>query len=351
MKQINLIWSAGVLALLTACSGGEKKKAAPESGAAELKAEPVKVMELSFREVTHNVEFTATLQGFEEVHLAPASPGRVEEIYVETGSRVAKGTSLVQMDRTQLHQAEIQLQTLKTDFGRVDTLRKVGSVARQQYDQLKAQLDIAQANVTFLRENTLLKAPFSGVISGKYYEPGEMYSGAPNAMTGKAAILSLVQIDRLKSVVSVSERYFPQIRTGMEVGIKCDIYPDKSFTGKIFRIHPTIDPASRTFNVEITLNNHEALLRPGMFIRTTFDLEKVEAILVPALAVLKMQGSNERYLFIEENGKAKRISVQLGARYDDQVELIADGLKVGDRIIVSGQSRLLDGSNVTVSRD
>jgi len=259
-----------------------------------------------------------------------------------------RGQVLVQMDRTQLHQAEIQMRTLATDFARLDTLQKVGSIPQQQYDQLKAQYEIARSNVEFLTGNTRLKAPFSGIISGKYFEAGEMYSGAPVAPVGKAAILSLVQIDRLKVIVPVSEKYYPQIQTGMNAKISVDIYPGQEFSGKVVRIFPTIDPASHTFSVEVVTPNSSAVLRPGMFARVSFDLGEVDAVVLPALAVLKMQGSNERYLFVEKDGKAERIPVSIGARFDDRIEVISDLLKPGDRVIVSGQSRLLHGVPVQV---
>ncbi len=323
MKRITVLLSALVLAILFACSGGKEKKSTVDGAAVQSKNEKVRVISLETRKIAHSVEYTATLQGYEEVHLAPASPGRIEAIYVEEGSRVAKGTVLVQMDRTQLHQAEIQMKTVGLDYERLDTLQKVGSITR-------------------------LKAPFSGIISGKYFEPGEMYTGAPIPTVGKAAILTLVQIDRLKLVVPVSEKYYPQIKSGMEAMVKNDTYPDRSFTGKVARVFPTIDPATRTFSVEVVLSNSGGILRPGMFARVSFDLEEVNAIVLPALAVLKMQGSNERYLFIEKEGKAKRISVTIGSRYDDLVEVVSDLLQPGDKVIVSGQSRLLDGVAVEV---
>ncbi|MFO7723748.1 MAG: efflux RND transporter periplasmic adaptor subunit [Bacteroidales bacterium] len=336
------------LTLLSVSCSNSKEKEAKATREAEKKTELVKVMELQLREVARTVEYTSTLQAFEEIHMTPAAPGRIDAIPVEVGSRVTKGALLVQMDRTQLHQAEVQLKNLEADFRRLDTLQKVGSIARQQYDQLKTQYDIAKSNVEFLKQNTRLIAPFSGVISGKYFEAGEMYSGAPNPMTGKAAIVSLVQIDRLKVLVPISEKFFPLIKTGMEAKVVSDIYPDKSFTGKVFRIHPTIDPGSRSFNIEIVITNAGGTLRPGMFTRVSLDLDKVEALLIPANAVLKMQGSNERYLFLEKNGTAKRVSVTMGRRYNDLVEVFADELSKGDRVIVTGQARLLDGATVKV---
>ena len=339
------IFALGI-AFLTACSGGSSKS--DLNASQDTKKEMVKVMELQLQTVARSVEYPSTLIAYEEVHLAPASPGRIEGIFAQVGDRVSKGTALVQMDRTQLHQAEIQLKNIETDFKRLDTLAKVGSIALQQYDQLKTQFDVARSNVEFLRENTRLVAPFSGVVSGRYFEPGELYSGAPNTQAGKAAVLSIVQIDRLKAIVSLSEQYFPMVKAGMETNVVSDIYKDRQFAGRIFRIHPTIDPMNRTFQVEVLVDNREGLLRPGMFGRVTLDLDTEEAILLPSVAVLKMQGSNDRFLFVEKGGIARRIPVTIGKRYDDNIEVFSDQLNAGDRVIISGQARLLDGVPVQV---
>ncbi len=334
-----------ISAMALSCSGGKDAK---ESQADTEKVEMVKIAPLEVKQVARSVEYPATLLAFEELHMAPTTPGRIDAIKVEVGSRVNKGTLIVQMDRTQLHQAEIQLKTLEIDFKRFDTLQKVGSVPQQQYDQMQSQLEIARSNVEFLKENTQLRAPFSGVISGKYFEAGEMYSGAPLPQVGKAAIVSLVQIDKLKAIVPISEVYFPMIKKGMQTSVKSDLYPDKEIKGNIYNIYPTIDAASRTFNVEIQIDNRDGALRPGMFNRISIDFDKVEAMLLPSIAILKMQGSNDRYIFVEKDGIAKRVGVTLGSRYDDLVEVISDELKEGDRIITKGQGRLLDGVKVKV---
>jgi multidrug efflux pump subunit AcrA (membrane-fusion protein) len=100
--------------------------------------------------------------------------------------------------------------------------------------------------------------------------------------------------------------------------------------------------------VEITIPNPREELRPGMFCRATFYAGQVEAMIVPGNAVLKVQGSNERYVFVEKNGKAVRHIVEIGRRFDDQVEIMTNGVKPGDRLIVSGQARLVDGVNVMI---
>lgn len=351
MKQFKKLTAAILMAaaVLSGCSDKQQKKGeAVKSDTSEARKEMVRIMELQMQTVARSVEYPATLDPFEEVHLVPAQPGRIDAIYADVGDRITKGKLLVQMDRTQLHQAEIQLKNLEADFSRLDTLSKYGSVAQQQFDQLKTQYEIASSNVKFLKENTQLVSPFNGVISGRYYEPGEMFSGTPNTQAGKAAVLSLVQISQLKVRVPLSEKYFPMVKAGMEADIKVDIYPDNDFKGRIHRIHPTIDPMNRTFNAELIVNNNSGLLRPGMFVRITLDLDKEEAIILPSNAVLKLQGSNERYLFVEENGIAKRVSVTIGKRYDDNIEVFSEILSPGDKIIISGQSRLLDGVAVQV---
>jgi len=96
------------------------------------------------------------------------------------------------------------------------------------------------------------------------------------------------------------------------------------------------------------INNAKEILRPGMFSRVSMKLGEEIALVIPSVAVLKLQGSNERYLFLEENGVAKRITVLIGKRFDDKIEIISDELSVGDHLIVTGQARLIDGDSVKV---
>jgi membrane fusion protein, multidrug efflux system len=310
--------------------------------------EKVRVVNLVVQEVSREIENSASLQAWEELHYSPASPGRIENILVDVGSKVKKGDVLVQMDRTQLKQAEIQLNTLEADYHRLDTLRKMGSIAQQQFDQMKAQYDVAKSNIDFLRQNTRLVAPFSGIISGRYFEPGEMYTGSPVMAIGKPAVISMIQVDQLKMLVSVSERYFPVLTQNSKVTVTTDVYSQQVFEGKINRIYPTIDPMSRTFKVEIQVKNPEGVLAPGMFARVSIEFEKVSANLLPAIAVLKMQGSKQRYVYVNRDGIARRIFVQTGKRIDDQLEVISDELKIGDEIVFTGQARLVDGTPIEV---
>lgn len=312
------------------------------------KPEMVEVMKLKRQEIDHSIECTSNLTAFEEIHLASSSPAKIDAIYVQVGDKVRKGDLLVQMDRTRLHQAVIQLKTLETNLARLDTLIKTNTISQQQYDQVKSEYDLAKSNVEFLEENTRLKAPFSGIITGKYYEDGEFYSGSPNTQAGKAAILSIMQINPVKAIVDISEQYFPDIHPSLKANVYCDIYPGEVFKGLVYRIHPIIDQMSRTFQVEISVPNPNEKLRPGMYTTVEVYLGKSEALVVPAIAVLKMQGSNIKYVFLNNQGKAKMVEVTIGKRYDDQLLLISDELKEGDELIITGQSKLVDNAPIQI---
>ncbi len=351
MKPIRLL---PIIALMIATATGcnQQNQAGRLAGAdAEMTEEEevvVRTQALEFSTIARTIDYTATLEAFEEVHLAPASPGRVNNIYVEPGDRARKGQKLFAMDETQLHQAEIQLGNLKTDLQRLSTLLETGDIPQQQYDQLKTQVEVTESNVEFLRDNTIIYAPFTGIITGKYFENGEMYSGAPNTAAGKAAIVTLMQVNPVKAVVNISEQYMPLVKAGMDATIGVDVFPDDQFKGKVSLVYPTIDPMTRSFKVEITVPNNNMKLKPGMFVRVSMFLGEEEAFVVPANVVLQQEGTNNRYVFVNRNGIAKRYPVRIGKRYDEMLEIITDDLTVGDMLVVDGQTKLTDGDKIKV---
>jgi len=348
-KTLSLILAGGIF--FTACTPKEKP-ASEKAGAAVADvtaAIPVRVMPVAKTKISRTIDYTATIQAYEEVNMAPSTPGRVDKIYVEVGNRVQKGQKLFLMDRTQYYASKIQLANLEKDLARMDTLMKVGSIKAQTYDQTKAQYEVTKTNVDFMEKNTLLEAPFGGIITGKYLEDGELYSGAPG-MSGKAAVVTLMQINPVKVIVSVSEQYYPLIKNGMSARIVADVYPDKEFTGRIFRVHPTIDPMSRTFLAEIQIPNGTEMLRPGMFARVYIDMGEVEAFVVPSSSVLVQEGTNDRFIFVADGNTASRRLVKLGKRFDDKVEIAEGELKEGDNLVIDGQARLTNGQSIEIAK-
>jgi len=348
-KSISVLMISGLL--ITACSSKDKKavtQATDPAQVTEKAAIPVKVSVLSKTKIARTIDYTATVLPFEEVNMAPSTPGRIEKIYVEVGDKVNKGDKLFLMDRTQLYQLQLQLSSLAKDLNRMDTLLKTGSVKQQQYDQLKTQYDVTKTNVDFMKENSLLKAPFNGVITGKYFENGEIYSGAPTTATGRSSVVTIMQVNPLKINVNISEQYYPMIKKGLKAEVTADVYHNEVFTGTVFRVSPTVNSGTRAFTAEVELPNKNDLLKPGMFVRVSMDLGEVETFVLPASNVLVQEGTNIRYVFVDDNSVAKRIEVLIGKRFDDQLEIISETLKEGSSLIVEGQSRLINGDKIEV---
>ena len=206
MKTLKIL----VLTLIAGLAISSCKMQAPgaETVAAvpEIKVQPVKVMDLVYRETAISQNITSTIVAFEETYLSPALSGRIRSVKVEVNDPVKKGELLVEMDRTQLDQTMLQYQMLKTDLARLDTLLKYGSVTQQSYDQMMSQVETTELIIKNLEENTLLRAPYSGIITGKYYNDGELFSPSPNTPAGKAALVSMMQINPVKLMVNLSEK-------------------------------------------------------------------------------------------------------------------------------------------------
>ncbi len=350
MKKV-LLFSISIIVALSMFSCKEKPNAEAETEQTADTLEiihPVKVVPLEFQTIKRTAEVTATMVAQEETYLAPGIAGKIRSIKVDVNDKVKKNQLLVQMDKTQLLQSRVQYEGLKKDLARMDTLLNYGSITQQAYDQLLTQVQVSKVMLKSLEENTELRAPYSGVISGKYFNSGELFSPAPNTPVGKAAIVSMVKMDVLKVYINLSERLLPLIKVGQIATIETEVYPNELFEAEIYRIHPTINAGTRTFTVELRLDNPDLKLRPGMYGTVTQELGDRVALLVPSIAVLKQPGTNNRYVFIHENGVSKKVMVQIGERLDDKLELLTDDLNEGDELILAGHVNLMDGDKIEV---
>lgn len=337
MKRLTMIATVALaMGSLVACGGKTETAVAEETE----KIEKVQTITLAKETVARELELSSTLEGYESMSVAPSLTGKIEHIYVEVGSRVSKDQLLIRMDQNQLNTTRINLQSVQTEFNRVEALKESGSISQQVYDQTKAQLDQLKQSESFLEANTFVKAQFSGVIAAKNYEDGELYSGAP--------ILTLTQINTLKAIINIPESYFPMIKKGMHVDITSDIYQGEVFPATIEIVYPTVDPSSHTFQAKVRIPNGSEKIRPGMFVKANLAIGEVETMVVPYNAVLKLQGSNNRYVFLNRDGVAKRVDVTLGQRFDDRIEVISEEIKEGDQIVVTGQARLVDGVKLEI---
>ena len=333
MKKIVLLMAAAV------CLIGFGKKDAQATQEAE-RVEVVSTMVLENHEIERVLNISTNLQGYLTQNVAPSLTGKIEHIFVEVGDRVKEGDMLVRMDQNQYLTSKIQLANLEVEMSRLEALLATGSVSQQTYDQTKVGYDQLKQNLSFLEKNTYVTAPFEGVISAKTYEDGELYGGQP--------IVVLTQVKKLKALIAVPETYYPLIKEGMKLTVKSDIYPEQIFPATIEVVYPTIDAASHTFQCKVVIPNASEKLRPGMYVTTTLGLGKENTIVVPYQSVEKLIGSNERFVFINENGYAKRVSVKLGQRFDENIEIIAPEIQPGVEYIHKGQSKLVDGVKIQV---
>jgi len=334
MKTKKLIWLLPLLSITILFSCKKKE---------EVKSEDTKVKVKTAVAQQETVEKTATYTANVKAdvinQITPAMPGRIEKIYSEIGDRVAKGQLLVQMESSSLQQQNTQLSNLQKDYARYNELLKVGGIAQQQVDQIKTQIDVLQTAIKNIQTNTQLRSPINGVITARNYDNGDVFAQMP--------ILTVQQLNPLKAIVNVAESYFTQVKLGMSVDIRLDVYENKTFTGKVTLIYPTIDPNTHTFGVQVTVDNKNMMVRPGMFGRITLNLGKVQSIVVPDVAVQKQSGANDKFVYIVENGKAAFRKVELGDHLDTNYEILS-GINAGDVVVTAGQTRLIDGTEVEI---
>ena len=333
MKKI-VIYSLAAL-MLVGC--GKKEEETTEQ---QERIEPVEVTRLQTHEVERRITLSSNLQAYETVSISPSLTGKIEHIYVEIGDRVRRGDSIVRMDQQQYQTARLTIANLRVEMARLDSLLTYGSATQQQRDQMELQLEQTKVNLKFLTTNTFNLSPITGVVTAKNYEDGELYSGQP--------IVVLAEVDRLKTLVAIPESYLPRIRKGMSLQLLSDVYPDRVFPASVEVVYPTIDAATHTFQAKVVVPNKEGLLRPGMYVQTTIGLGTDRVITAPYSTVLKLIGANDRYVFIHNKGRAQRVTVEMGDRFGDDVEISAPEIHDGVELITAGESRLVDSVRVEV---
>lgn len=338
-KTWNLALCAAVIGLvLSSCSGG---KGSTGDGEVTNEKPRVKVAYVESRAVDQIEEFTANVEAENTNSIAPSTPMRIKKILVEVGDNIKKGQKLVQMDEAALIQSRTQLENIRLEFTRTDELYKSGGVSKSAWDAQKTSLDVAQTAYDNLLENTVLLSPVNGVVTARNYDNGDLYNGTP--------ILVVEQIKPVKVKINVSESYFSQVKLGMEAKLKFEVYGDEEFTGKVSLVYPTIDSQTRTFPVEITLNNADGRVRPGMFARVVMTFGVKDHVVVPDQAIVKQVGSGERFVYVYKDGKVSFNRVVLGRRMDKEYELVS-GVENGAQVVVAGQSRLNDGMEVELQK-
>ncbi len=354
MKTIfRMICIASAAVAAVACGGKNQEQSKPVA----VDVTPtVSVQQVTRRDVPQEVVYTTTVQAFVKNNIAPQSVNRIAEIMVEVGDNVRKGQVLAKMDsvqllqaKNQLLQAELQMKNNEVEFGRLKDLFAAGGLSQSDLDAIElaynaSQLsyNVAKKSYENLLENSVLLSPVNGVVTARNYDVGDMYGMS-------APIFTVEQIAPVKLLVGVSESDYTKVHKGDAVVISADALPGEQFTGTINRIYPTVDPATRTFTVEVKVANPDKKLRPGMFARATVTFGVNNSIIVPDVAVVKQQGSGERFVYVlNQDGTVSYTKVVLGRRLGAEYEIL-EGLADGAYVVTGGQVRLKDGVKVNVN--
>ena len=343
MKAIYKTMSIAAVVLMTAGCGNNPGKQTAKTAAVAEELPSVAVQQVFVKEVPQEATYTSTIQPYVKNNIVPQTAGRITKINVEVGDRVKKGQVLAEIDKFQLQQAQLQLHNAEVELGRLKALYEAGGLSKSDLDAIELQYNVAKTQVQNLIENTTLLSPIDGVITARNYDAGDMY-----AMS--APIFTVEQIKPVKMLVAVSESDYSKVSKGDNVAIKAEAFPDLSFDGKVERIYPTIDPSTRTFNVEVVIPNKYSTLRPGMFVRATMKFGVNNSVVIPDVAVVKQQGSGERFVYVlNEDGTVTYQKVELGRRMGTEYEVLA-GLQDGANVVTGGQIRLKDGVKVSVNK-
>ena len=343
MKTIfRTLMLAGAVIVAAGCgSNTTKTTAAPEVEVTV--ADPtVSVVEVFTQKVPQEAVYTSTVQAYVKNNIVPQAGNRIKKINVEVGDFVKKGQVLAEMDMTQLHQAELQLMNNEIEYSRLKGLFDAGGLSQSDLDAIELAYMVSKTQYENLLENSILRSPINGVITARNYDVGDMY-----AMS--SPLFTVEQIVPVKLLVGVSESDYAKVKVGDSVVVTADALPGLKFYGKINRIYPTVDPATRTFTVEVKIDNNYKTLRPGMFVRATINFGTNNNVVIPDVAVVKQQGSGERFVYVlNEDGTVTYQKVVLGRRMGAEYEVL-EGLENGAKIVTGGQIRLKDGIKVVVN--
>ena len=343
MKTIfRTIMVAGAVMAAAGCGNGSNKEAQQAAAEVVIENPVVTVEQVHVREVPQIATYTSTVQAYVKNNIAPQMTGRIIKINAEIGDFVKKGQILAEIDKAQLLQAQLQLQNKEVELQRLKSLYEAGGLSKSDLDAIELAYNVAKTQVDNLMENTILRSPIDGVVTARNYDAGDLYGMS-------APIYTVEQIVPVKLLVGISESDYTKVKKGDAIEITADAIPGKTFYGKVGKIYPTIDPATRTFTVEVVVDNKYKTLRPGMFARVAVNFGSNNNVVIPDVAVVKQQGSGERFVYVlNEDGTVTYQKVVLGRRMGAEYEVL-EGLQDGSKIVTGGQIRLKDGVKVTVN--
>jgi RND family efflux transporter MFP subunit len=332
------------------------------------------------------LEATGYVTARREAAVSFKIPGKLEQVLIEEGERVKAGQVIARLDdsdasaqlllakarlgaaQAQLGQIQVKLDQAQRDLKRQQELRSKRLASEEalenagtQLDALSAQLEaqrsqveVAEAEVQVAQvgyDNTILRAPFSGVVVAKTAQPGEIVS--PSSAGGgytRTGIGTIVDMASLEIEVDVNEAYINRVKPDQPVQAVLDAYPDWKIPAAVIAIIPTADRSKATVKVRIAIKEKDPRILPDMGVRVSFlesefrkQKDALKGVLVPGTAIVERDG--EPAVFVVDGGRAQRRAVTLGQNMGDR-RLVEDGLRPGERVVRDPPSGLADGMRI-----
>ena len=350
-----------------------------KSGKAE-RPVPVEVARIQRGPIELQRTFSGELEALAEFVVAPKVSGRVERMIVNIADTVDRGQVVAELDndeyiqavaqaqadlevaRAKLSEAKSALEIAGREFKRTESLLKRGVASDSEFDASRqeqlarqAQLKVAAAEVTKAEsslETANIRLGYTKVTSGwtgggEQRVVAERYVDEGQTVAANAPLLLIVELHPIVGVVFVTERDYARLKPGQLVSLSTDAYPGEQFTGRIDRIAPVFRKNTRQARIEMTIDNPQHRLKPGMFIRATVVLDrKSEATSIPDQAWPTRDDRNGVFI-VSENGQAVVWrEVKGGIRQGDRVQVEGQGLN--GRVVTLGQQLVKDGSPITI---
>ena len=331
------------VAAAVSCAGnqGKTQQQGPGAMAAAPAVPNVEITEAQTKSVPQESVYSSTIEAYAVNNIMPQSAGRIRKINVEVGDYVSKGQILAEMDRLQMQQLELQVRNDEAEFKRLQTLYQQGGVAQSDYEAAELNYKVRKTNYENVKENTILRSPITGYVTARNFDQGDMFSMS-------APIFTVQQVCPVKMLVGISESEYTKIKKGDSVKLTVDALPGRTFNDRVERLYPTIDAATHTFKAEVLVPNSDRALRPGMYARVTVDFGSLSHVVVPDNAVVRMEGTGQRFVYIlNDDSTVSYVPVTLG-RHLGQTYEILEGLQDGQKVVTKGQTTLKDGIKVNV---
>ena len=308
----------------------------------------VATLTLAPQKLQHRIEFVGKLLPNERVEVHNELAGVVEKIDFEEGDRIPQGKVLAHISTKELtvrrDMARADFELADANYARNLQLARKQLIAQTLLDQSRTQRQVAQYNWDLAEvqlKKSLVKAPINGVIKVRAVEPGEYLA------VGKQ-VAEILDLSQMRVELDVPEQDIYKLSKGQTVQIELYAEPGKRYEGKIRRLGVEADPQTRSFTVEVQMDNPQQRFRAGMLARVNIDLGASDnQVVIPRHAIIERE--NERIVYVANQGKAQQRVIETGISEDNQVQVVS-GLQLGEALIVEGHTRLVNNELINITR-